>query len=292
MRRYSSRKQRTIVRSVEVAGPGILTGAPIRLRFLPAPASSGVVFVRADLPGKPRLPAHVTRVTGTARRTTLGRDRVQITLVEHVLAALAGSRIDNCVVELTGVEPPGLDGSADGFVQALCEAGVQSQTATRTVWAVEEPVTVRSRGATLTLYPPDGPGFFLSYFLDYGPRSPIGRQVHSQELVPGSFLCQLARCRTFVLEQEAAEMRRQGLGGHLTAADLIVFGPHGPIDNTLRFANEPARHKVLDMVGDLSLLGADLCGHLVAYRSGHPLNVELCQVLHQRLVGALSKLAA
>jgi UDP-3-O-acyl N-acetylglucosamine deacetylase len=250
------------------------------------------VFVRADLPGRPRLSAHVSRVTGTARRTTLGQDRVQVTLVEHVLAALAGSRVDNCIVELTGPEPPGLDGSADGFVQALYHAGVQTQPAARTIWAVDEPVTVRSRGATLTLHPPDGPGLFLSYFLDYGPRSPIGRQVHTQELVPGSFLRQLSRCRTFVLQQEADELRRQGLGTHLTAADLIVFGPRGPIDNDLRFANEPARHKVLDMVGDLSLLGADLCGHLIAYRSGHPLNVGLCQALHERLVGALSRLAA
>lgn len=292
MRRHSSRQQRTTVRTVEVTGPGILSAAPIRARFVPAPPSSGVVFVRADLPGRPRLPAHVSRVSGTARRTTLGRDRVQVTLVEHVLAALAGLRIDNCVVELTGPEPPILDGSAAAFVTALLSAGVQAQPATRSVWCVEEPVTVRSKGATLTLHPPDRPGLYLTYFLDYGRTSPILQQVHTQELLPGSFAHDLARCRTFVLDVEVAELRRQGLGQHLTHEDLVVFGPRGVVGNALRFGNEPARHKVLDMVGDLSLLGADLCGHVVAYRSGHPLNVELCQALHRQLVAALSRLAA
>ncbi len=114
------------------------------------------------------------------------------------------------------------------------------------------------------------------------PDSPIGRQVHTQAFTPGLFAQELASCRTFILETEAAELRRQGLGTRTTAADLLVFGPRGPVDNTLRYANEPARHKVLDLVGDLSLLGADLCGHVVAYRSGHPLNVELVRRLRQQ----------
>ena len=103
---------------------------------------------------------------------------------------------------------------------------------------------------------------------------------------PESFRGDLAACRTFILEEEAAELRRQGLGTRTTAADLLVFGRHGPIDNRLRFANEPARHKVLDLIGDLSLLGHDLRGHVVAYRSGHPLNVELARTLHARLAEA------
>jgi UDP-3-O-acyl-N-acetylglucosamine deacetylase len=133
------------------------------------------------------------------------------------------------------------------------------------------------------LHPAAGPELTLSYFLDYGPRSPIARQVATHVLTPASFRQDLAGCRTFILESEAAELRRQGLGSRTTTADLLVFGPHGPINNQLRCANEPARHKVLDLVGDLALLGADLCGHVVAYRSGHPLNVELVRVLHQRL---------
>jgi UDP-3-O-acyl N-acetylglucosamine deacetylase len=294
VRRHSTRLQRTISRPVEVHGVGFLTGSAVRLRFLPAPPSTGVVFVRSDLPGRPTLPAHVSQVTGTQRRTTLGHSPVQVSLVEHVLAALAGMRIDNCLIDLNAPEPPGLDGSARGFSQALVSAGQVVQAARRSIWAVEESITVRAGSASLTLHPPvdDHPALTLTYFLDYGPTAPIGRQLYTGELSPGLFLQDLASARTFLLESEADELRRQGLGKRTTAADLLVFGPRGVIDNELRHANEPSRHKILDMVGDLSLVGADLCGHVVACRSGHPLNVELAGVLHQRLVGALARMAA
>jgi UDP-3-O-acyl-N-acetylglucosamine deacetylase len=150
-------------------------------------------------------------------------------------------------------------------------------------YAVTEPVVVEAGGATLTVHPDDDNGLTLSYFLNYGHGSPIGRQVHTQSLTPGSFISDLAPCRTFLLLREAEELQRQGLGKRTTTADLLVFGPSGPLDNRLRFANEPARHKVLDLVGDLALLGVDLCGQVVAYRSGHELNVELVRALHGRL---------
>jgi UDP-3-O-acyl N-acetylglucosamine deacetylase len=281
--RHSERFQRTLARPAEVRGTGFLTGASVRLRFLPAPPSSGVVFVRTDLRPRAAVPAHVAHVTGTSRRTTLGRPPAQVSLVEHVLAALAGMRIDNCVVELDAPEPPGLDGSARAFVEALGEAGPVVQPARRPVWCAGAPVMVRAGGASLALCPAEGRGLTLSYFLDYGPGSAIARQVHTLGLTPSSFAQELAGCRTFLLESEARELRRQGLGPRTTTADLLVFGPRGPIDNRLRFANEPARHKLLDLVGDLSLLGADLCGHVVACRSGHELNVELARALHQRV---------
>src|SRR5205807_3503988 len=123
----------------------------------------------------------------------------------------------------------------------------------------------------------------VTYVLDYGLDSPIGRQQHTQSVTPETYASDLADCRTFLLESEAIELRRQGLGTRTTASDLLVFGPHGPIDNRLHHANEPARHKVLDLLGDLSLLGHDVVGHLVAYRSGHPLNVELVRALSRRL---------
>jgi UDP-3-O-[3-hydroxymyristoyl] N-acetylglucosamine deacetylase len=283
VRRHSERHQRTLARPAEVRGVGFLTGASVRLRFLPAPPRCGVVFVRADLPGRPQVPALVDHVTGTQRRTTLGHPPAQVSLVEHVLAALAGLRVDNCLVELDAPEPPGLDGSARQFVDALVASGFQRQGARRPVWQVDESVVLRAGGATLALHPPERPGLWLTYFLDYGPFSPLGRQVHTQEITPASFANGLAGSRTFLLEAEAHELRRQGLGPRTTTADLLVFGPRGPVGNALRHANEPARHKLLDLVGDLSLLGADLCGHVVAYRSGHPLNVELVRALRQRL---------
>jgi UDP-3-O-acyl N-acetylglucosamine deacetylase len=260
---------------------GFLTGAAVRLSFQPAPPSTGVVFVRTDLGPDARIPARIDQVTGTQRRTTLGRPPLQVGLVEHVLAALAGLRIDNCLVELDAPEPPGMDGSAQVFVDLLRQAGVALQPARRAVWAVQSPVVVRQNGATLALHPSEEEGLRASYILDYGTRAPIARQLHTATITPEHFANELACCRTFILETEAAELRRQGLGARTTAADLLVFGPRGPVNNRLRHADEPARHKILDLLGDLSLLGEDVSGHLVAYRSGHPLNVALVRALAQ-----------
>jgi UDP-3-O-acyl N-acetylglucosamine deacetylase len=292
VRRQNYRSQRTIARPAEVRGVGFLTGANVRLRFVPAPPSSGVVFVRTDLRPRTQIPAHITLVTGTHRRTTLGHAPAQVGLVEHVLAALAGLHIDNCVVELNAPEPPGLDGSSLRFVEALREAGVELQAAARDVWCIGAPLKLQANGATLALHPVVEAGLTISYFLDYGATSPIMRQVHTQSVTPAGFAHDLAMCRTFILESEAQELRRQGLGARTTSADLLIFGPRGPIGNKVRFANEPARHKVLDLVGDLALLGVDLCGHVVAYRSGHPLNIELVSTLHRFLVASSMHRAA
>jgi UDP-3-O-acyl N-acetylglucosamine deacetylase len=282
VRRLGYRYQRTVARPARVQGVGFLTGVTVRLEFLPAPPSTGVVFVRTDLRPAAHIPARFHQVTGTQRRTTLGHAPAQVELVEHVLAALAGLRIDNCVVELDAPEPPGLDGSAQGFVEALCDAGAVLQPARRAIWGVDTPVTVSRNGATLTLHPVEREELRISYLLDYGPHAPIARQVHTQTLTPECFTNELATCRTFLLEAEAEELKRQGLGTRTTTADLLVFGPRGPVDNRLRFGDEPARHKILDLVGDLSLFGHDLRGHLVAYRSGHSLNAMLVRALVQQ----------
>jgi UDP-3-O-acyl N-acetylglucosamine deacetylase len=282
VRRIGTRPQRTLARPAEVRGVGFVTGAAVRVRFLPAPANAGVVFVRADLPGRPVTPARADRVTATARRTTLGGAVSGVTLVEHALAALAGLRIDNCRVEVGGPELPGLDGSSQGFVDALTSSGVVSQSAGRPVYAAAEPVVVSHGGATVGLHPPDRDtdvSLRATYTLDYGAGSPIPPQAHTLDVTPGAFAREVAGCRTFLLEAEAAALRAQGVGTHLTAADLLMFGPRGPVGNRVRFADEPARHKVLDLVGDLALCGFDLAGHVVAYRSGHALNVELAKAL-------------
>ncbi len=274
------RPQRTLARAVEVAGTGLVTGREVRVRFVPAAANSGIVFVRRDRSGL-TIPAQVGWVRQTQRRTTLGTPPDAITLVEHVLAALSGLRIDNCQVELDGPEPPGLDGSAAGYVAALQQAGTVLQGAMRPIWAVHKPLRVVSAGSSLTLYPPDSgePGLRISYHLDYGPYGPIPPQRVSRTLTPQVFQNELAACRTFVTLAEAEELQRQGVGRHLGPEGLLVFGPQGLLHNRLRFADEPARHKVLDLIGDLALWGADLAGHVVAYRSGHSLNVELVRRL-------------
>jgi UDP-3-O-acyl N-acetylglucosamine deacetylase len=274
-----------------VQGVGYLTGADVRLRFLPAPPDTGVVFVRTDLGAAARIPACVQHVTGTHRRTTLGTPPVSVSLVEHVLAALAGLRIDNCFLEVNAPEVPGLDGSARGFVDALREAGVRLLPVRRAAWAVESSVVLSHNGATLALHPTDGDELKVSYLLDYGAQSPLGRQTCTRTITPETFVNDLADCRTFLLEEEAEALRQQGLGARTKVSDLLVFGKRGPIGNRLRHADEPARHKVLDLIGDLSLLGQDVRGHVVAYRSGHPLNVELVRALSRHLPEACGTMA-
>lgn len=273
------RHQRTPAAPTEVRGVGFVTGSRVRVRFLPAPADAGVLFRRVDLPGSHLIPARAAAVTGTQRRTTIGSPQHGVTLVEHLLAALAGLRIDNCTVELDGPEPPGLDGSATGFVNALNSAGVIWQSARRAIWATNEPIVLSAGGATIALHPIAEPGLRISYILDYGTHAPIPRQTHTIDARPESFIHRVAGCRTFLTEAESVTVRAQGVGRHLTPADVLVFGPRGVIGNRLRFADEPARHKVLDLIGDLSLCGFDLAGHVVAYRSGHALNVELARHL-------------
>lgn len=283
MNRINYRFQRTLATPAEVHGIGYLTGKQVRLRFRPAPPCTGIIFVRTDLGAQACIPARIEHVTGTNRRTTIGHAPLAVGLIEHVMAALNGLRIDNCYVDVDAPEPPGLDGSARAFVQALLEAGTVVQSQRRVLWSTNEPIVVRSADATLALHPPAQRELRVSYLLDYGYPSPIGWQMCTAEVTPEGFARNISECRTFLLEEEAIALRQQGLGPRTEFRDLLVFGPRGPIENRLRFGNEPARHKVLDILGDLALLGHDVCGHVVAYRSGHPLNVALVQEVARRI---------
>lgn len=283
MIRHNEREQRTIQRPVEVEGIGYVTGATIRLRFVPADPSTGIVFVRTDLSPEVEIPATVDQVVDTSRRTTLGKGTGQISLVEHVLAALAGMRIDNCRVEINAPEPPGMDGSSQDFVDALLQAGVEHQHSTRPVWQVEEAIRFSHKGTTITLYPDTGSHLKATYYLDYGLHPSLRKHSYTNVITPETFRQRIAPCRTFILESEVEMLRAMGLGKNTSEADLLVYGKDGIIGNTERFADEPARHKVLDMIGDLALLGVNLCGHVIGYRTGHPQNVELVRLLDQQL---------
>jgi UDP-3-O-acyl N-acetylglucosamine deacetylase len=280
------RWQRTIEHPVVIEGIGYITGRWSRLRFRPAAPGTGILFQRIDLLNAPVIPARIERVTGANRRTIIGHAPAQVELIEHVMAALAGLRIDNCVVELNAPEPPGLDGSARCFVEALAEeGGVVFQRERRPIYGVEEPITVTDGRATLTLHPADDPHLRLSYILDYGMGNPIGCHRYSEIFDSVRFLNDIAMCRTFLLSNEAETLQQLGIGQNTTAADLLVFGERGlEGGNSLRFANEPARHKALDMIGDLALLGADLHGHAIGYKSGHALNAMMVRRLNQELM--------
>lgn len=279
MRKLGVRPQRTLRGETVIEGPGLLSGRHVRLRLKPAPVNTGFVFVRVDLPYPAVIPARASLVTDTHRRTTLGLLPHGVTLVEHVLSALHGLGVDNCYIEVDGPEPPGLDGSSWSFAEAIRAVGTLPQRARRTIWTVREPVSVHSDCASITFQPAERDELRISYLLDYGPGSPIEKQRHSQVVTPESYFRDLAPCRTFLLENEAIELHRAGVGLHLTPADVLVFGKKGVIDNVPRFPNEPARHKILDILGDIALFGRDVRGHIIACRSGHPLNAELVRCL-------------
>jgi UDP-3-O-[3-hydroxymyristoyl] N-acetylglucosamine deacetylase/3-hydroxyacyl-[acyl-carrier-protein] dehydratase len=273
------RKERTLARAAEVRGVSFLNGLDVCVRFEPAPAGAGRVFVRTDLPGAPEVPAHIDHVIPRQRRTTIRRGEAIVEMVEHVLAALAGLDVDNCRIAIDGPETPGLDGSSLGFVDAIDAAGTVEQDRPRETLAIPAAVAVREGGASVAAYPGGADELLLSYSLDYGAHTPIGKQSQFVAVTPEAFRRELAPCRTFLLAAEADALRAAGVGRRTTAKDLLIFGPDGPIENAARFPDECVRHKILDMVGDLALAGKGLVGHVVAHKSGHTLNAALVRAI-------------
>jgi len=273
-----ARSQRTLKRPASVSGFGYWSGRQNRVGFTPAPAGSGVVFVRADLEGRPAIPASFACREEVSSRTNLRVGAARVEMVEHALSALAGLGIDNCVVEVHGEELPGLDGSALAFVEAIEAAGVEEQGGAVDPLVVEAVIRVGDDTAWIEASPPRCAGLSVEYELDYG-AGPIGRQVLALQITPEAYRVSLAAARTFLPAEDAQRLREAGRGLAATTGDLLVFGPDGPIGNTLRWPDECVRHKVLDLVGDLSLAGRPIHAHLRACRSGHRLNGRLAERL-------------
>ncbi|MFP6701392.1 MAG: UDP-3-O-acyl-N-acetylglucosamine deacetylase [Planctomycetaceae bacterium] len=268
----SFRNQSTLGRAVECQGIGFVTGSTVHLGLHPAEPGFGLAFQRLDCPGSQPIPATRQFVLPRQRRTAIGRDGIVVELVEHVVAALAGMQIDNCLITLDAPEPPGFDGSCRPVVDAILEAGRVAQDTARPCQVIDRVLSLGTPEQNITLRPMARPGLAITYHLDYGPQSPIRPQTRTFVLDPDQFATEIAGCRTFVLDSEVEALRKQGLGNGLTHHDLLVFGPRGPIDNPLLFPDECARHKILDCIGDFALLGTDLWGHIHACRTGHTHN--------------------
>jgi len=279
----SKTKQTTLAQTAEVEGPGLFTGEPCRLRFCPAEANTGVVFARTNADEPARIRAVVANVANRARRTTLQNDAVAIETVEHVLSAIAGLALDNVLVEVTGPEAPGRDGSPGAYVDALLGAGIVQQEAASQPHMITETVTVTDGDAMLTAAPGSDDYLDILYDMDYSQHPSVGRQIFAFRLGIDDYVQQLARARTFIMADEADALRAQGLGTHLSAQDLLVVGADGPIDNELRFADEYVRHKVCDLIGDLHLFGRPLRGRIIACKSGHALNHKLIAKLSEQV---------
>ncbi len=272
---YSTRKQRTLAAPVSIEGVGYWSGRDVNVEFRPAPADTGIVFLRRDLPGRPTIAATVQHCSETPLRTTLCAGNVTVEMIEHIMAALAGMQIDNCQIWVDEQEMPGLDGSSLPYVEAFHRAGIVEQNAIRPQKIIRQVVRQGDEENWIEVRPCCSGKMILQYELDYGSGNPIGRQSLEISLSPRFFQMNLAPSRTFMLETEALAMKAQGLGQRVTCKDLLIFGGNGPIENELRFPDECVRHKIVDMVGDLALAGCDLVGRFIAFRSGHRLNAEL-----------------
>lgn len=276
----AQRSQRTIRREATVGGVGFLTGADVTLRFLPAPEDHGIVFQRVDLSGEPCVPANLEHLTPRQRRTGIQKDGTSIDLVEHVMSALAGLQVDNCVVQLDAPETPGFDGSCRPVVDCLIDADFEEQSAKRPILAVQSHEQfVADDGGIIRAQPFGRRGMTITYLLDYGPTSPIPAQTYTVNVTPESFVNEICFARTFILDSEIAALKSLGYGPRTTAKDLLVFTADGVLDNELRAAEECARHKILDCIGDFALIGCDLQGYFNAWRTGHNSNHELMQKL-------------
>ena len=276
---YAPRNQRTLAAPTAVEGFGYWNGRDVRVEFRPASVNTGVVFVRRDLPECPRIPASISCRVEQQRRISLRKGSAGVEMIEHVMASLAGLRVDNCEVWVDAAEMPGCDGSSRPFVEALDAVGTVEQHAPKPRRVVRQVIRLGSADSWIEARPSRSGETLLRYQLDYGADGPIGRAAFEISPTPDAFRTQLAPCRTFMLKAEADWLLAQGLGSRVSYRDLLVFGDDGPIDNRLRFPDECVRHKLLDMLGDLALAGCELVGRFYAYRSGHRLNAEMVRAV-------------
>jgi UDP-3-O-[3-hydroxymyristoyl] N-acetylglucosamine deacetylase len=271
--------QRTLRRPVSCKGIGLHSGNKVTLSLKPAPADHGIRFQRTDLGGL-EIPATVTHLGGIQYQTGLTREAVSVETVEHLLAALTALGVDNVVVELNHPEVPIMDGSSAPFVYLIHEAGVKRLQAPRRFLKVLRPISLTHGDKRIALYPSDH--FKVTYSISFD-HPLLRHQSRTMRITEESFVEEIAPARTFGFLKEVEMLRQRGLalGGSLDNA--IVLGETGVLNNVLRFEDEFVRHKILDVIGDLSLVGYPVIGHLVAHRGGHALHTAFAaKILDER----------
>lgn len=298
--------QKTILKSVSVEGSGLHTGQNGTMTFHPAPENHGILFKRIDLEGQPVIEANIDHVVGTDHGTTIGNGSAKVFTIEHVLAALMGLGIDNVLIDLDMDEIPIQDGSSRYFVEALQKAGIAEQAAPKNYIVVEEPISFEIPEKKIKILLEPAEKFSADVIIDYE-TSVLGEQTaHLQQIE--DFSTEISQCRTFVFLHELEFLLQNNLikGGDLTNAIVFInrsvsqdeldrlaelfnkpkmkVKPEGILNNLdLYFENEPARHKLLDVIGDLALLGRPIKGHITAYRPGHSTNTEFAKIIKKQL---------
>ncbi len=275
--------QKTVKNNVIFSGVGLHTGQNTSVTIKPAKADEGIHFCRIDLPGKPLVKLESSSIVMdplVTRCTAVETNSVRVMTIEHLLAALSGLGIDNVLIDINGIEVPGLDGSSLEFVKAIEVAGIEELGVSRRYLEVSHPIVVTKGDSSLIIVP--SKDFEIFYTLEYN-HPLLSRQTVYFNVNKDVFLKELAPARTFCLESEASEIRARGLGKGANHNNTLVVSDQGPLDNAFRFSDECARHKVLDIVGDLFLLGLSIRGKIYASKSGHALNRELvCKINQQQ----------
>lgn len=273
---FRQMKQHTIGHEVWCSGVGLHSGLKVSLRLKPAPADSGIQFRRMDVCNFPTISAHYNHVVNTFQATTIGFDGVVVSTIEHLMAALYGSGIDNALVELNGPEVPIFDGSAAPYLKLIERAGTREQDSPRNYLAIVRPVIIRNGDSFIKASPSEQ--LKVSYFIDY-PHPMVGKQELSWSLDNGSFRRDIAKARTFGFLKDVQRLQTMGLirGGSLSNA--VVFGEQDLLNvGGFRFSDECVRHKILDFLGDLALTGMFVLGNFEVRKAGHGLH---SQFLHQ-----------
>jgi UDP-3-O-[3-hydroxymyristoyl] N-acetylglucosamine deacetylase/3-hydroxyacyl-[acyl-carrier-protein] dehydratase len=273
--------QKTIKREAKMRGRGLFGGQEAKIVFRPAPVDTGITFIRTDMPEPVRISAVATNLAERSRRTTIKKGSVSIETVEHCMAVVNALEINNMIVEVDGPELPAPDCSSAEYLKVLKRAGVIEQNVGRKEYIIDRPVNISAGDACIYALPYADDGLSLTYDLDYGGHTGIGRQIYSCKLTPETFEKHLAPARTFLLESEARQFHARGMGTHIGPRDLLVINSDGPIKNSYRFPNECVRHKIVDLIGDIALVGRPIRGRIVAYKSGHSLNQQLARKLYE-----------
>jgi UDP-3-O-[3-hydroxymyristoyl] N-acetylglucosamine deacetylase / 3-hydroxyacyl-[acyl-carrier-protein] dehydratase len=272
--------QRTIGKEITIKGVGLHTGRKCKAVFKPAPANSGIRFIRVDLPGTPVFPAHIDYVVDIIRGTTLGVGDERVYTIEHILSSLTGLGIDNISIELDDNEPPVLDGSAKGFAEAFIAAGIEDQDAMRNYFTVTTPVEYVANQTVIRIEPAD----FFEIVCDVDYNHPM---ISNQKFVfrlDDNYAKEIAPARTFCFDYEIEALKKKGLAKGGSLDNAIVIGPTGIYNPgaALRFDNEFVRHKILDLMGDLTLIGSPLKARVTATRCGHGHNIKFLRQLLEK----------
>ena len=265
-------RQKTIAREVEYSGIGLHSGAEVKMKLRPAPVDTGIVFIRTDLPNKPRIKAIASNVTSTLRATTIGDGEIKVFTIEHLMSALFASDIDNCYIELDNEEPPVVDGASEVFVKLLSEAGSIEQDKMRQEIVIKKVYRIDDKERFVMVVPYDG---FRVSFTSLNPHPLIGTQYYDFTFDIDAYKQEIAPARTIAYEKEVEALHKMGLGLGGNLENVIVYNDEGWM-NKLRYADELVRHKILDIIGDLRLAGV-LKAHVIAVKSGHELNTKLAK---------------